>query len=222
MAIVKIIEAQFLVFFLVSSFFVSAQSQMWDIGFTEMMISQNKHHYSDNLTAKNNQLLSQATVIEWKSVNDKMNNLVDSIDKWINNVSIVLADGVSAYELALKWKDIFQVQSKIISLVDQYPFAIPLIIGSESQIISDGEEFLALVYLYILTGGQANKMRVAERKRLYSEIVDQCQIILNKSKSLYRVATTIHFQETYKETVPTSILNQDKQIVSNLLKDLKF
>ena len=218
----KIIQSLLLALFFVSSFSVSAQTQMWDIGFTEMMISQNKHHYSDNLTAKNNQLVSQATVKQWKSVNDKMNNLVDSIDKWINNASIVLADGVSAYELALKWKDIFQVQGKIISLVDQYPFAIPLIIGSESQIISDSEEFLALVYLYILTGGQANKMHVAERKLLYREIVDQCQIILNKSKSLYQLATTIHFLETYKATIPTGIINQDKQIVSSLLTDLKF
>lgn len=218
----KIIQSLLLTLFLVASFSLSAQTQMWDIGFTEMMISQNKHHYSDNLTARNNQLVSQATVIEWKSVNDKMNNLVDSVDKWINNVSIVLADGVSAYELALKWKDIFHVQGKIISLVDQYPFTIPLITSSESKIISDGEEFLALVYLYILTGGQANKMRVAERKLLYSEIVNQCQIILNKSKSIYKVATTIHFQETYKATIQTGIFNQDKQIVSNLLRDLKF
>jgi len=215
-------QSLFLVLLLATSFSVSAQNQMWDVDFTEMMISQNKHHYSDNLTSKNNQLVSQATVMEWKSVNDQMNNLVDSIDKWINKASIVLADAVSAYELALKWKDIFQVQGKIISLVDQYPFAIPSIIGSESQIINDGEEFLGLVYLYILTGGQANKMRAAERKRLYSELVDQCQIILNKSKSLYQIATTIHFQETYKATIPTGILNQDKQIVSNLLKDLKF
>jgi hypothetical protein len=215
-------QSLFLVLLLATSFSVSAQSQMWDVGFTEMMISQNKHHFADNVTAKDNQLVSQAMVMEWKSLNDQMNNLVDSIDKWINKASIVLADAVSAYQLAVKWKDIFQVQGKIISLVDQYPFAIPLIIGSESQIISDGEEFLGLVYLYILTGGQANKMHVAERKWLYSEIVDQCQIILNKSKSLYQVATTIHFQETYKATIPTSILNHDKQIVSNLLKDLKF
>lgn len=215
-------QSLLLVILLMESFSVCAQKQMWDIGFTELMITQNKHHYSDNLTAKNNQLVSQATVDEWKSVNDKMNSLVDSIDKWINNVSIVLADAVSAYELALKWKDIFQVQGNIISIVDKYPFAIPLIINLESQIISDGEEFLGLIYLYILTGGQANKMRVAERKRLYSELVDQCQIILNKSKSLYQVATTIHFQETYKTTIPTSIFNQDKQIVTNLLRDLKF
>ena len=218
----KKIQIFFLALCLVAAFSVSGQKQMWDVGFTEMMISQNKQHYSDNVTAKNNQLVSQATVMEWKSLNDKMNNLVDSIDKWINKASIVLADAVSAYQLAVKWKDIFQVQGKIISVVNKYPFAAPFIIGPESQIISDGEEFLALVYLYILTGGQANKMRVAERKRLYNEIVDQCQIVLNKSKALYQVATTIHFQETFKATVPTNILNQDKQIVSNLLKDLKF
>jgi len=200
----------------------NAQKQMWDIGFTESMISQNKQHYADNVTAKNNQLLSQATVLEWKSLNDKMNNLVDSIDKWISKASIVLADAVSAYQLAQKWKDIFHVQGKIVSLVDKYPFAIPLIVDPENKIISDGEEFLALVYFYILTDGQANKMRVAERKRLYSEIVDQCQIILNKSTSLLRLATTIAFQETYKKNTATNILNQDKQIVSNLLKDLKF
>ena len=218
----KKIQGFLLALCLVAGFSVSGQKQMWDVGFTEMMISQNKQHYSDNVTAKNNQLVSQATVMEWKSLNDKMNNLVDSIDKWINKASIVLADAVSAYQLAVKWKDIFKVQGMIISVVNKYPFATPFIIGPESQIISDGEEFLALVYLYILTGGQANKMRVAERKRLYNEIVDQCQIILNKSKALYQLATTIHFQETFKATVPTNILNQDKQIVSNLLKDLKF
>jgi hypothetical protein len=161
-------------------------------------------------------------VLEWKSLNNKMNNLVDSIDKWISKASIVLADAVSAYQLALKWKDIIQVQGKIISLVGNYPFAIPFIVDPEKKIISEGEEFLALVYLYILTDGQANKMRVAERKSLYNEMVDQSQIILNKSKSLLQLATTIAFQETYKTNTATNILNQDKQIVSNLLKDLKF
>ena len=154
-----------LVLLLVGSFTVYVQKQMWDIGFTEMMITQNKHHYSDNLSLKNNQLVSQVTVTEWKSVNDKMNNLVDSIDKWINNVSIVLADAVSAYELALKWKDIFQVQGRIISLVDQYPFAIPLIINSESQIISDGEEFVSLVYLYILTSPWSGEQNAHRRTK---------------------------------------------------------
>ena len=65
-------------------------------------------------------------------------------------------------------------------------------------------------------------MRTAERKQLYNEIVNQCQIILNKSKSVYQLATTIHFQEIYRATVPTNIINQDKQIVANLLKDLNF
>ncbi len=222
MVIMKKIQTIGIALLFIVPFVANGQSQMWDIGFTEMMISQNKQHYSDNVSAKNSQLISQATVMEWKSINDKMNNLVDSIDQWINKATVVLTDGVSAYQLAVKWKDIFQVQGKIISIVDQYPFAIPLIIDAESQIISEGEEFLVLVYLYILTGGQVNKMRVAERKRLYNEIVDQCQIILNKSKALYQVAATIHFQETFKATVPTNILNQDKQIVPNLLKDLKF
>ena len=99
----KKIQIFFLALCLVAAFSVSGQKQMWDVGFTEMMISQNKQHYSDNVTAKNNQLVSQATVMEWKSLNDKMNNLVDSIDKWINKASIVLADAVSAYQLAVKW-----------------------------------------------------------------------------------------------------------------------
>lgn len=217
-------KIQFLLFssFACTVTIAHGQKQMWDVGFTETMITHNKQHYADNATAKNNQLLSQATVQQWKAVNDKMNNLVDSIDKWINKASIVLADAVSAYQLAEKWKDIVHVQGQIATLVNQYPFAIPVVIDAEHKIAREGEGFLGLVYLFILTDGQANKMHVAERKLLYSEMVEQCQLILNKSKALYQLATTIQFQETYKATSPTLIVNADQQIVSHLLKDLKF
>lgn len=222
----KIMKKPLLIIFLSSMLFVgidaTAQEQEWDIAFTEQLIAQNKQHYSDNVTAKNNQLVSQATVEAWKSQQKTFKNFVNNIDQWINKGFIILADVSTAYEIYKKLSDLVSLQGKSFSLASKYPWAIPVFVSKEKQIVQEAEEFAGLIYMFVVLDGQANKMRVAERRMIYQELRDQLQLIVNNSKSLYYRIKAIDYSETYKTLKPIQWVNTGANLVKSIVKDLKF
>lgn len=199
-----------------------AQQQVWDVGFTELQISQNKQHYSDNVDAKNNQFLSQATVEAWKSQQTTFNKLVNDIDQWINKGFIILSDVATAYDIYKKLADMISLQGKSFDLIYKHPLAIPVFVDREKAIVNEAEEFVALIYMFVVLEGQINKMRVAERRIVYQELRDQLQMMINNSKSLYYRIKAIDYQETIKSLQPIQWVNEDAQLAKDVMKDFKF
>lgn len=215
-------RVSFLLALILSTFSGYTQQQVWDVTFTEIQISQNKHHYSDNVDAKNNQLLSLATVEAWKTQQSKFNDLVNNIDKWVKNGFIVLSDFGTAYEVYTKMKDLISLQGKSFDLIYKHPWAIPIFVSREKSVITEAEGLVALIYMLVVTEGPINKMRVAERRLLYQELRDQLQLLLRHSKGLYYRIQSIDLQEIYKSVKPIQWLNNDAQLVNNVIKDFKF
>ena len=91
------------VFLMLSLLFVgkttNAQPNIWDIPATEALISHNKTNFSDNKTAKENQAISTVTVGFLKKTKDKCKQLVDSLDKRLKSLYIILADAILAIQV---------------------------------------------------------------------------------------------------------------------------
>src|ERR1035438_7849117 len=80
----------------------NAQPNIWDIPTTEALIAHNKTNFSDNKTVNQNQAVSTVTVGFLKSTKDKCKQLMDSLDRRLNSLYIILADATLAIKIGNK------------------------------------------------------------------------------------------------------------------------
>ena len=99
----------------------NGQPNIWDIPATEALISHNKTNFSDNKSVNQNQAVSTVTIGVLKSTKDKCKELMDSLDKRLNSLYIILSDATLAIQVANIMSDIYQYQSDAFQLVLKYP-----------------------------------------------------------------------------------------------------
>jgi hypothetical protein len=213
------------VFLMLSLLFVgkttNAQPNIWDIPATEALISHNKTNFSDNKTAKENQAISTVTVGFLKKTKDKCKQLVDSLDKRLNSLYIILADATLAIQAAKIISDVYEYQSDAFQLVLKYPFAAFLYYNNQQRIIKDVESLVKLIYMLVLSYGDIGKMKVSGRKIVYTQIIMQMGYLRSKCSALYGQLQMIDFSETYKNSKGWNYINMDKDKVNQILNSWK-
>lgn len=198
-----------------------AQPNIWDIPATEALISHNKTNFSDNKTAKENQLKSTVTVGVLKNAKDKCKQLMDSLDKRLNSLYIVLADATLAIQVSKILADIYEYQAESFQLILKYPYAAFLYYNNQQRIIKDAESLLSLIYMVVLSYGDIGKMKVSERKIVYTHIIMQMGYLRAKCSALDGQLKMIDFSETYKNSRSWNYINMDKSKVNEILNDWK-
>jgi len=200
---------------------VGAQPNIWDIPATEALIAHNKTNFSDNKTVKNNQLKSTVTVGVLKNAKDKCKRLMDSLDKRLNSLYIILADATLSVQVSQIMKDIFEYQAESFQLVLKYPYASFLYYNNQQKIIEDARSVFNLIYMVILSYGDIGKMKVSERKIVYTQIVMQLGYLRAKCSALNGQLKMIDFSETYKNSRGFQYIDMDKAKVNQIINDWK-
>ena len=211
----------FIVFFFCFFSQVKAQPNIWDIPATEALISHNKTNFSDNKTVKENQVKSTVTVGFLKETKDKCKQLIDSLDKRLNSLYIILADATLAIQVGNIMSDVYQYQSDAFQLVLKYPYAAFLYYNNQQKIIKDVENLFNLIYMVVLSYGDIGKMKVSERKIVYTHIIMQMGYLRAKCSALYGQLQMIDFSETYKNSRGWNYINVDKDKVNEILNSWK-
>ena len=217
---------QSLIFYIVLALSVSftrvkAQPNIWDIPATEALISHNKTNFSDNQTAKEKQLKSTVTVGVLKRTKDKCKQLMDSLDKRMTSLYIILADATLVLQVSKIIADIGDYQAESFQLVLKYPYAAFLYNNNQQKIIKDAESLLNLVYMVVLSYGDIGKMKVSERKIVYTHIIMQMGYLRAKCCALDGQLKMIDFSETYKNSKGWNYIDMDKNRVNQILNDWK-
>ena len=200
---------------------VEAQPNIWDIPATEALISHNKTNFSDNKTAKENQVKSTITIGVLKSTKDKCKQLIDSLDKRMTSLYIILADATLAIQVSKIIADIYDYQAESFQLVIKYPYAAFLYYNNQQKIIKDAESLLGLIYMVVLSYGDIGKMKVSERKMVYTHIIMQMGYLRAKCSALEGQLKMIHFSETYKNSKGWNYIDMDKNKVNQILNNWK-
>jgi len=200
---------------------VEAQPNIWDIPATEALISHNKTNFADNKTAKENQAESTVTVGVLKNTKDKCKQLMDSLDKRLNSLYIILADATLAIQVSKILTDIYEYQSESFQLILKYPYAAFLYYNNQQKIINDAESLLSLIYMVVLSYGDIGKMKVSERKIVYTHIIMQMRYLRAKCSALDGQLKMIDFSETYKNARGWNYIDMDKNKVNQILNDWK-
>ncbi len=211
----------FILFFFCFFSQVKAQPNIWDIPATEALIAQNKTNFDDNKTVKNNQLESTVTVSVLKNTKDKCKRLIDSLDKRLNSLYIILADATLAIQVSQIMKDIFEYQAESFQLVLKYPYASFLYYNNQQKIIDDAGSVVNLIYMVILSYGDIGKMKVSERKIVYTQIIMQLGYLRAKCGALYGQLKMIDFSETFKNSRGFHYIDMDKAKVNQIINDWK-
>jgi hypothetical protein len=211
----------FIAFFFCFYSQVKAQPNIWDIPATEALIAHNKTNFADNKTVKNNQLESTVTVGVLKNTKDKCKRLIDSLDKRLNSLYIILADATLAIQVSNIMRDIFEYQSESFQLVLKYPYASFLYYNNQQKIIDDAGSVFSLIYMVILSYGDIGKMKVSERKIVYTQIIMQLGYLRAKCSALYGQLKMIDFSETYKNSRGFQYIDMDKAKVNQIINDWK-
>ncbi|MDQ2719384.1 MAG: hypothetical protein M3Z26_06425 [Bacteroidota bacterium] len=211
--------------FIVFSFCIyshaEAQPNIWDIPATEALIAHNKTNFADNKAVKNNQLKSTLTVGILKNTKDKCKRLIDSLDKRLNSLYIILADAVLAIQVSNIMRDILEYQGESFQLVLKYPYASFLYYNNQQKIIDDARSVFSLIYMVILSYGDIGKMKVSERKIVYTQIVMQLGYLRAKCSALNEQLKMIDFSETYKNSGGFRYIDMDKDKVNQIINDWK-
>jgi hypothetical protein len=211
----------FMVFFFCLYAHAEAQPNIWDIPATEALIAHNKTNFADNKTVKNNQLKSTVTVGVLKNTKDKCKRLIDSLDKRLNSLYIILADATLAIQVSNIMRDILEYQGESFQLVLKYPYASFLYYNNQQKIIDDALSVISLIYMVILSYGDIGKMKVSERKMVYTQIVMQIGYLRAKCSALTGQLKMIDFSETYKNSRGFQYIDMDKDRVNQIISDWK-
>ena len=198
-----------------------AQANIWDIPATEALIAHNKTNFADNKAVKNNQLKSTVTVGVLKNTKDKCKRLIDSLDKRLNSLYIIMADAVLTIQVSSIMRDILEYQGESFQLVLKYPYASFLYYNNQQKIIDDARSVFRLIYMLILSYGDIGKMKVSERKMVYTQIVMQLGYLRAKCSVLNGQLKMIDFSETYKNSRGFQYIDMDKDRVNQIINDWK-
>ena len=199
----------------------NGQPNIWDIPATEALISHNKTNFSDNKTVNQNQAVSTVTVGVLKSTKDKCKQLMDSLDKRLNSLYIILADATLAIQVASIMSDIYQYQADAFELVLKYPYAAFLYYNNQQKIIKDARSLFNLIYMVVVSYGDIGKMKVAARKIVYTQIISQMGYLRALCSALDGQLQMIDFSEQYKNLKGWNYIDMDKDKVTQLLNDWK-
>ena len=210
-----------IVFFFCFYSYAEAQPNIWDIPATEALIAHNKTNFADNKTVKNNQLESTVTVGVLKNTKDKCKRLIDSLDKRLNSLYIILADATLSIQVSNIMRDILEYQSESFQLVLKYPYASFLYYNNQQKIIDDAGSVFSLIYMVILSYGDIGKMKVSERKIVYTQIIMQLGYLRAKCNALNGQLKMIDFSETYKNSRGFQYIDMDKAKVNQIINDWK-
>jgi len=198
-----------------------AQENVWDIPYTELLIGHNKRNHSDNVNIRNNQLVSTGIVKTWTKAKNDMKDLVDKIDNRLTQAFIVLADVAVLYDCYTNLDDIWDYQQKSMSIAEKYPWTIPLVLDQEQGIYNEARQTLGYILLMVTSYGDINKMQVSSRKKIFGQLSMEMWALKAKCLSLYNYLQQFDLDKTLKDMAPVKLVNKDKEIVQDILKNIK-
>jgi hypothetical protein len=198
-----------------------AQTDTWDIPATEQMIGHNKQNYSDHNDAKNNQVISQATVSNWKNSTNQFKSLSDYIDKRLTSAFIVIADVTTLYNIYNQLAEMMDYEQKSFAIVKRHPWAVPLMVSEQTRIIKSGNDLFNYISLLVLSYGDISKMKVSARKVIFHSIDLQVGVLKARCYSMYNMMKRLDLTSEIRNSKPGQMINKDKQIIRDILKNFK-
>lgn len=215
----NLFAAMLLVMFITNPAF--SQTKYWDMALTQILVEQNKTNYKDNQQALSNQLVSHATVLKWKSTQDQFKKIVDKIDKHLSQAFIVAADITTLYNIYLSMDEMVGYQKKSLSILLKYPYAAGWFYKKQSDVYNSASDMVRFILVIIMSYGDINKMQVSSRETIFRELSSLVAVLRAKCYSLYQRMKQVEFAQLYKNTKPWEFFNRDKELVEEILREIK-
>lgn len=198
-----------------------AQTQYWDMAYTQILVEQNKTNFKDNQEALQNQYVSHATVLLWKNAEIDFKKIVDKIDKHLTTAFIVAADITTLYNVYKSLDEMIEYQEKSFKILYKYPWAAGWFFDKQVDVYKSARDMVSFILVIVYSYGDINKMQVSSRETIFRELNSLVAMLQAKCYSLYSKMKQVEFAQLYKNTKAYDFYNKDKQIVDDIIKEIK-
>ncbi len=198
-----------------------AQTKVWDMALSQILVEQNKRNYRDNTQALSNQLVSHATVLKWKQTQDNFKKIVDKIDKHLTTAFIIAADITTMYNIYKSLDEMVEYQEKSFKIVYKYPWAAMWFYEKQVDVYKSAADLVRFMMVIVLSYGDINKMKVSSRETVFRELNTLVAVLRAKCFSLYQKMRQVEFAQLYKNTKAYEFYNKDKEKVQEIINDIK-
>ncbi|OJU26154.1 MAG: hypothetical protein BGN92_13705 [Sphingobacteriales bacterium 41-5] len=198
-----------------------AQTQYWDAALTQILVETNKTNYKDNKEALSNQYVSHATVLAWKKTENDFKKIVDKIDKHLTTAFIVAADVTSLYNVYKSLDEMVDYQEKSFKILYKYPWAAGWFFDKQADVYKSAKDMVSFILIIVFSYGDINKMQVSSRETVFRELNTLVAMLRAKCYSLYNKMKQVELAQLYKNTRPYKFYNKDKELVKEILKNIK-
>ncbi|MGC4130251.1 MAG: hypothetical protein QM564_12010 [Bergeyella sp.] len=190
-----------------------------------MMNQEIRHTMEENerqKEMKNKQVSNTGTETVNKGMWKEFKETTQKVQDRLRFLDFAMQSVPTGYALFLESQEIAKLQNKTIAIVQDTPYLIPIILPTQVQFGDEVQMIVRYIAGIVLSYGSINQMEKAERKILLDYALEEIRRIKEIAHSIYFQAwQTKNALEWKKNTVLTWI-NQDKQIVGEIIKNVKF
>lgn len=213
----------FLLFtFLVISIQAFAQSNYWNIPNTEILIDQNQRSYRDYSEWRDKQNYSSAQTTNWYRLQTEYTRLSEKLKQKSLNLFTLAADATVVYDIITKMALMVELQAETTKLAVKHPWALDKIIPRQQMIYKRGEKLYQFIVLLVSSYSDLNRMKVAERKRIYFSLRMDVDVMYREISNLNRWLVRASLADRAKNSQLMQFYNKDKQKVEEILRNMKW
>lgn len=201
----------------------SAQQSTLDIAGIHQLIDQSKSEHNLQVNARNQQAVNTANEQANLTLLDKMKTLYRTLQQRYNTLgtAINIADiGIYATPMVDR---IVSNQSQIISLAQQNPAVIALGYQTEIEFAEKAESLLGYVSGLVLSLGDVNQMKSADRKLLFDYVITELSSLQELSGNMLQLLQYNNLASVIKALNPLQgFIEQDKAMAERIIQNAKY
>lgn len=190
-----------------------------------MMNQEIRHSMQENerqKEMKNKQSTNTGTETINKGLWKDFKDTTKKVQERLRFVDFALQSVPTGYAIFLESQQIADYQNKTIAIINETPYLVPIILGSQVNFADEIQMIVRYIAGIVLSYGAINQMEKAERKILLDYALDELRRIKDIAYSIYfQVWQTKNALQWKKNTV-INWVNQDKAIVGEIIKNVKF
>lgn len=154
-----------------------------------------------------------------RSQMSRFKSLYGKVIERLNKLNLLFDGAFMAVEAYPALASIVRSQQEIISEVQASPYLIPIAVQSETDFVRQAQSVIRYVTGLILTYGDINMMKPADRKMLLNHALHELRALNAISADLLTAIRNIKLAEKLRKAEIEMWINRDREIISDIINN---
>lgn len=199
-----------------------SQLQYMDLATVSALIEANIQEHDNMVKRKNKGTEYSVVTAILKDEQGKVKELHNKLQSRMNSLFILLADAELILRIAQETQLIYKAQERALDLALSKPYLYPAVLQNEYQTVNRVKEMILFFTMIVNSYADIANMNVADRRKIYSQIVIDLTVIRLKSQAMEQTFKNMTFADAVKQTGIWNMVNDDIQQVNEIINSLQF